>query len=79
MTLGDLLKINGKESQLINGAGISEALNGLGLVIMAFVIGKMTDNSGSFDGAQMLSGFFVVFSGALALLISPMSKKFKNL
>ena len=79
MTLGDFLKVSEKESQLINGVGISTALNGIATLIMAFAVGKMTDNSGSFEGAQMLSGFCVIVAGLLALLISPISKKYKTL
>ena len=59
--------------------GISTALNGAGTLIMALIVGYMTDTTGDFVSAQIMSGSMVVLSGFLAFLISPISNKYKIL
>ena len=78
MSLRDLLKESGRESQLINGVGISTAINGIGTIIMAIIVGKMSDSTGEYDDAQVLSGAMVMLAGLLAVATSPISKSYRH-
>jgi len=77
VTLGDFLKLSNKEGQLINGVGISTALNGAGIIVWAYFIGKLTEDSGNFNLVQIISGIMVILAGIMAAVISPLSHKYK--
>lgn len=77
LTLGDLLQDVNKQDQHIYGMGISTGITGVGNVMFAIFMGRMTDASGDFAAAEMISGSLIVLAGLLAFCISPVSKKYK--
>lgn len=64
---------------MINGIGISTAANGAGMLIMAFVIGHLTDTDGHFGDVIVLSGSMCILAGILAAIISLISNCNKQL
>jgi len=75
--MGDLLKNAKKESQLINGMGITTGINAIFNMVYAIFVGWLTDRSGEYNTTIILSAGLLFLSGVLTAIVSVVSNKRK--